>query len=80
MSPKPVVDLIKTSPLEFNQEYVGEGMIYMRKRHRESTPLKRKALYLHEGGWVLLKQLLFLPQISRASLTILRKVLVSAGA
>ena len=35
---------------------VGERMIYMRKRQGESTPLKREALYLYEGGYVLLTQ------------------------
>ena len=28
----------------------------MRKRQGESTPLKREALYLYEGGYVLLTQ------------------------
>lgn len=60
MTQKPVVDLTKMSPPEFAQYAmqadVGERMIYMRKRQGESTPLKREALYLYEGGYVLLTQ------------------------
>ena len=60
MTQKPVVDLTKMSPPEFAQYVmqadVGEKMIYMRKRQGESTPLKREALDLYEGGYVLLTQ------------------------
>ena len=60
MTQKPFVDLTKMSPPEFAQYVmqadVGEKMIYMRKRQGESTPLKREALYLYEGGYVLLTQ------------------------
>ena len=60
MTQKPVVDLTKMSPPEFAQYAmqadVGERMIYMRKRQGESTPLKREALSLYDGGYVLLTQ------------------------
>ena len=60
MPQKPLVDLTKMSPPEFAQYVmqadVGERMVYMRKRQGESTPLKREALYLYEGGYVLLTQ------------------------
>lgn len=60
MAQKPLVDLTEMAPPEFAQyvmqAHVGERMIYMRKRQGESTPLKREALYLYEGGYVLLTQ------------------------
>ena len=60
MSKLPPVDVATMSPSEF-ASYVleaaaGERMVYMRKPQGEYTPLKREALDLYEGGFILLTQ------------------------